>query len=189
MKLTYSVFPLMALMAATRLYHFGDSACLPDATLAVFFLAGFCFSQPILLLALLSAAASCDYIAIHQLGVSDWCVSPAYLFLIPTYSLLWFAGRFCDGFINTNKQLTLKNSSLSIAIAALATSMAFFISNISFYLFSGKFDDLSLINYSHAVTQYYLPYLSAALLYTVLGFSVIKLRVLFKGVNQSAALQ
>jgi outer membrane cobalamin receptor len=32
-------------------------------------------------------------IAIMLGGVSDWCVTPAYGFLIPTYACLWYGGR------------------------------------------------------------------------------------------------
>ena len=56
----------------------------------------------------------------------------------------------------------------------LATSLAFVISNASFYLFSGKFESLALGNYIVAVQQYYVPYVFSTLVYGVVGFGAAK---------------
>jgi hypothetical protein len=85
---------LAALMAATRSHHFGSALHLPDASLAVFLLAGFLIASPVLFGVLLVEAGLIDYLAITQFGVSDYCVTQAYWFLIPTYAVLWYAGRF-----------------------------------------------------------------------------------------------
>jgi hypothetical protein len=166
-----SIWPLIALMALTRMHHFGDALSLPDASLAVFFLAGRVCSSRWLLAGLLLEAAVLDYVAIHFFSVSDWCVSPAYVFLIPTYAVLWYAGRYSAVF----KALNPVEFMQSVGLMALATTAAFAISNGSFYLFSGRYNDLALGHYFSAVAQYYLPYLSAGLLYAVLGLAVIKL--------------
>ncbi|MDP3839272.1 MAG: hypothetical protein Q8Q54_10150, partial [Methylococcales bacterium] len=85
--------PLIALMALTRFHHFGDAFSLPDASLAVFFLAGLVFARRWWLLGfLLLEAAVIDYVAITHFNVSAFCVSAAYVFLIPTYAVMWFAG-------------------------------------------------------------------------------------------------
>src|SRR3970040_1549850 len=81
-------------MAATRFHHFGSAISLPDASLAIFFLAGFYLRSPLVFAGFLAEAALIDYVAITHGGVSDWCVSPAYVFLAPTYASLWFAGRW-----------------------------------------------------------------------------------------------
>ena len=85
---------LIALMAATRMHHFGSTLHLPDASLAVFLLAGFLISSPLLLGALLMEAGALDYVAISYLGVDAFCVTPAYWVLIPTYATLRLAGRY-----------------------------------------------------------------------------------------------
>jgi hypothetical protein len=115
-------------------------------------------------------AAALDYLAIQHFNVSDWCMSPAYLFLMPTYALLWFAGRYCSRFKTLNGVEFL----YSVGLAIAASSGAFVVSNGSFYLFSGRYADLSVLHYAASVGQYYLPYLSSALLYTVLGLAVLK---------------
>jgi hypothetical protein len=164
--------PLIALMALTRFHHFGDAFSLPDASLAVFFLAGLGFARRWWLLGfLMLEAAVIDYVAITHFNVSAFCVSPAYVFLIPTYAVMWFAGSFCVKFKNLNANEMLS----SMGVMLLATSTAFLISNGSFYLLSGRYPDSSWAQYTSRVMQYYPPYVSAALCYAVLGLIVIKL--------------
>ena len=44
--------------------------------------------------ALIIEAGLIDYYATSVQGISDWCMSPAYWFLIPTYGSLWLVGRW-----------------------------------------------------------------------------------------------
>jgi len=164
--------PLIALMALTRFHHFGDAFSLPDASLAVFFLAGLGFARRWWLLGfLMLEAVVIDYVAITHFNVSAFCVSAAYVFLIPTYTVMWFAGSFCAKF----KTLTANEILLSMGVMLLATSAAFLLSNGSFYLLSGRYPDASWAQYSSRVLQYYPPYVSAALCYGAFGLLVIKL--------------
>ncbi|MFZ2407367.1 MAG: hypothetical protein WAW41_19705, partial [Methylobacter sp.] len=141
----------------------------PDASLAVFFFAGF-YRKKALFVFLLVMAGLIDYVAIAN-GTSSWCVSPAYIFLIPTYAIMWFAGRYCSAF----KSLEMTDLAAQFGVIALATSAAFAISNGSFYLFSGRYTDLSWGQYIARVAQYYPPYVSSALVYMVLGYGIMKL--------------
>ena len=154
---------LIALMAATRMHHFGTSLHLPDASLAVFLLAGFLLASPLLFGALFLEAVALDYVAITQLGVDNYCVTPAYWFLLPTYAVLWFAGRY----VAHNNQDNLRGLGLFAAISLLAVNVAFVISNGSFYLFSGKFAEMGIAEYASRMTQYYVPYVSGAVLYLI----------------------
>ncbi len=165
----YLPIPLIAAMVLTRFHHFGDVLHLPDASLAVFFFAGF-YRKKALLVFLLIMAGLIDYIAIAN-GTSSWCVSPAYVFLIPTYAVMWFAGRYCSGF----KSLKVTELVMQFGVVTLATSVAFAISNGSFYLFSGRYADMSLGQYVVRVAQYYPLYLSSALIYAMLGYGIMKL--------------
>jgi hypothetical protein len=170
MPLNYWMLPLAALMAFTRVHHFGDAFSLPDASLAVFFLAGMYCNSRWLLGLLLVEAGLIDYVAVSQFDVSDWCISSAYVFLIPTYAALWFAGRYSATF-NTLKGIELAKT---LALLIIATTAAFAISNGSFYFFSGRYTDMALIDYVVAIVQYYLPYLTSAVIYTVLGLVTLK---------------
>jgi hypothetical protein len=161
--------PLIALMALTRFHHFGDVLHLPDASLAVFFFAGF-YRKKALFGFLLALAALIDFVAIEN-GASSWCVSPAYIFLIPTYMVMWFAGCYCS----TLKSMKIAQPAKSAGLLTLATSAAFAISNGSFYLFSGRYEDLSWGQYFSRVAQYYPSYVGAALIYGVAGYAIVKL--------------
>ncbi len=152
---------LAALMAATRMHHFGSALHLPDASLAVFMLAGFFIASPLFFAGLLLEAGVLDYVAIAHLGVNDYCVTPAYGFLIPTYAAMWFAGRYYAR-IHQPSWLSLGKFS---GIAVAATSIAFVISNGAFYLFSGRQPGASLAEYGAQMAQYFPLYLTGCLLY------------------------
>jgi hypothetical protein len=154
---------LVVLMAATRMHHFGSPLHLPDASLAVFLLAGFLIASPLFFAGLLIEAGTLDYVAITHLGVSDFCVTPAYWFLIPTYAVLWYAGRF----LARSHQYNLRGLGMFAGISFLAVNAAFVISNGAFYLFSGRFPELSFAEYTGRMAQYYLPYLSGAAVYLI----------------------
>lgn len=97
---TIAIFAaLAALMAATRFNHFGSAVSLPDASYAVFFLGGLYLTRSASMsvaafIALILEAGWIDYYATSVQGVADWCMSPAYWFLIPTYASLWLVGRW-----------------------------------------------------------------------------------------------
>ena len=165
----YLPIPLIALMVLTRFHHFGDVLHLPDASLAVFFFAGF-YRKKAFFGFLLALAALIDYIAIEN-GTSSWCVSPAYVFLIPTYAVMWLAGRY----FSTLKSMKIAELAKSAVMLMLATTAAFAISNGSFYFFSGRYEDVSLGQYFVRVAQYYPSYVGAALIYVAAGLAIVKL--------------
>ena len=167
---------LMLLMAATRMHHFGTSLHLPDASLAIFIIAGFLIASPAFFAVLFLEAVAIDYLAITQFGVSDFCVTPAYWGLIPTYLVLWAAGRFYARIQQNN----LRSLSVFAAISFAALSIAFFISNGSFYVFSGRFPDMNLADYAARVAQYYAPYLTSGVTYLVpaaLMYAIVQQRL------------
>jgi len=172
MKLTFNpaILALLALMTLTRLYHFGSAWSLPDATLAVFFLAGWYVSNRVWLAGLLVAAGLLDYLAINQFNVSDWCLSPAYIFLIPTYSVMWLAGRYGAKVTMSGK----RELAVFVGLAAVVATLAFIISNGSFYFFSGRYAELPAADYALAVATHFPAYLGTAMAYALAGLAVAK---------------
>ncbi|MDD2739075.1 MAG: hypothetical protein PHR94_09080 [Methylomonas lenta] len=160
---------LMALMAATRFHHFGTSFALPDASLAIFFLAGLWLGGRYLFAILLAEAGLIDYLAITKLGVSDFCVSQAYVFLIPTYAAMWLGGKWCRQF-ETQTPTALTQQFIALVVA---TSSAFLISNGSFYLLSGRYTEGNWAQYIERFAMYYPPYMTSTLIYGVLIFAVV----------------
>lgn len=167
---------LAMLMLATRWHHFGDALHLPDASLAIFFIAGIFLSSVLAFAVLLLEAGAIDWIATSVGGVSDWCLSPAYWFLIPTYGALWGAGRW---YVHMHRRRWSTSIPLCGALFA-ATSIAFLISNGSFYVFSGRFPDMSWTEYAARVAQYYPPYLMSAFVYVAAGVFVYALVTLWR---------
>lgn len=160
---------LMALMAATRFHHFGTSFALPDASLAVFFLAGLWLGGRYLFAVLLLEAGLIDYLAITKLGVSDFCVSKAYVLLIATYGVMWLGGKWCRQFQNVSAVAAAKQ----FAALTVSSSVAFLISNGSFYLLSGRYAEASWAQYAERFAMYYPPYLTSALIYVVAIFAAV----------------
>ncbi|WP_305910047.1 hypothetical protein Q9L42_002275 [Methylomarinum sp. Ch1-1] len=169
-QLKPGAFALMVVMAATRIHHFGDTVSLPDASLAVFFLGGLWFGGITLFIALLLEAGLLDYVAISHFGVSDYCVSPAYVFLIPCYAALWFGGRYCKQFSDRKAS----HLALHFGILVASVSVAFLISNGSFYLLSGRYPDNNWVEYSSRVMMYYPPYLKYTLIYSAGLFGLVQ---------------
>jgi hypothetical protein len=168
-NLNAGIFALIGLMLATRVHHFGSAFSLPDASLVVFFLGGLFFNRMPFFVFLLIEAALIDYVAITKFGVSDFCVSKAYIALIPTYGVMWLAGDYCKKY----KTMTRSEMYAQFVILFLGTSMAFLISNGSFFLFSGRYADASFEVYLERVAKYYPPYVSATLLYgLVMGVGI-----------------
>lgn len=145
---------LAAAMAATRFHPIGSAVGIHDASLAVFFLSGL-YLRSIFFPAFLAEATLVDYLATAS-GGSGWCITPAYLFLIPTYGVLWWAGRWYAQ-RDRSSWWTLVPLSLALFVSA---SMAFLISNGSFYLFSGYFGGMGPGQYALRVAKYYPAYVT-----------------------------
>lgn len=160
---------LMALMAATRFHHFGTPFALPDASLAIFFIAGLWLGGRYLFATLLLEAGLIDYLAITKLGVSDFCVSKAYVFLIGSYAAMWLGGKWCRQFTILAPAALAKQ----FVALAIATSSAFLISNGSFYLLSGRYPEGNWAQYIERFAMYYPPYMTSTLTYGVVIFAAV----------------
>ena len=172
---------LVLAMALTRFNHFGSSVALPDASLAVFFLGGLYVSNlpkaRWVFAALLVEAALIDCYAITILGTSDWCVTPAYGFLALAYAALWYAGHW----FSPRHTLTGRNLLGMFTVATVASIFAFVISNVSFFLFSGRYADMSAIEYSSKVVKYLGSYVGVALFYVACAVFAHMVSILLKG--------
>ena len=158
---------LLLVLIITRSGHFGTSLKLPDASWAVFWLSGAFAIRWWWTAIFMVAAAIVDYIVISH-GVSSYCVTPAYPFLIPTYAALWGAGRWVSQSLGFEWQ-----SLLRVAVSVLnGVTVAFIISNYSFYLFSGNFASLTTWQFTQATMQYWPAYLLHVTVYVVTGLLI-----------------
>jgi hypothetical protein len=161
------IFAVLALvMAATRFHHEGTAFALPDASLAVFFLAGVSLGGSRVFFMLLTLAVAIDYLAITVFGVGDYCISPAYAFLVPTYAVMWFGGLWFQRF---SHQSWMPYTLMLAVILAFSVSLAFLVSNGSFYWFSGKVSEAGILDYALGLTGEYPAYVGATAFYILLG--------------------
>lgn len=160
------VFPaLLFVLALTRVGHFGSVVSLPDASLAVFLLGGLWLGGMGYFATLMAAAFGIDVYLARTATEAGWCLTPAYWGLLPAYGVMWLAGRW----LARRPQLPVLRFT---GVALAAVGIAFLISNLTFWAFSGNFGDMSLPDYAAAVVKYFPPYLGSAALYLALGWAV-----------------
>ena len=164
------IFLALALvMSATRLHHFD---ALPDASWAVFFLAGFWlrgsvrWAFPILM----ALAVLVDFFVITHAGINffdHYCVSAAYWMLAPAYLSLWLGGSWL-----AQHQRGLGLRTLGLAIAALLVSefVCYLLTNGSYYWMSATVPlPRSMGNWFANFGDWYLPFLKTTAIYAAIG--------------------
>lgn len=170
---------LALLMWITRGSHFDTIVSLPDASLALFLIAGFYLRARWPLVLLMLEAGALDFWATQVNGVSDYCMSPAYFFLIPTYACMWLGGRWlAKGF-----QWRGWDAVRLALVAVISTNLAFHISSGSFYVLSGRFSDLSWAEYGARVVAYLPSYFYITCGYLLLAALLAALLVQVRGVT------
>lgn len=130
------IFAILAMvMLATRVNHF---AALPDASWAVFFVAGFYlrgsarWAFPLLM----ALAVLIDFFVITGQGIDFWshyCVSIAYWFLVPAYLALWIGGSLLRRMYSG---LGVRELALLGGLLVVAVSVSYLLSNGSYYWLS-----------------------------------------------------
>lgn len=143
---------LTVLFAVTRGYHTPTILhFLPSFSWAAFFLAGVYLRPVWVLAALLGLTALLDYAAIAWGGVSSFCVSPAYIALIPAYTALWLAGRGYARY-HAFTAASLLRLAASIVAGAFVCEL---ISSGSFYFFSGRFAEPTFADFIGRFLRYF----------------------------------
>jgi hypothetical protein len=150
---------LAAVMLGTRLGHF---AGLPDASWAVFFVAGVYLRSARAFLLLMMEAAAIDWLATHEAGISSYCISPAYVFLLPAYGSLWLGGLW---FSRLPVRVGMPSLARLAASLLAATSLCFVWSDASFYWLSGRVAERSVAGWLANDAIWYPAFLETALLY------------------------
>ena len=155
---------LAVAMLATRLHHF---AAVPDASWAVFFIAGFylCgwgrWAFPLLM----ALAVAIDYAVITGQGIAFWshyCMSTAYLFLLPAYAAPWLGGSWLR---KHYEGPGLRELGMLAGSSVLAASLCFLLSNGSFYWISANVPARSFGGWLANMGDWYLSYLGTTLVY------------------------
>lgn len=159
---------LAALMAATRMNHFGP---MPDASWAVFFLGGAWLARDTrwAFPALMALAVLCDYQVIRAAGLDFWshyCVSPGYWFLLPAHLSLWAGGSLLRRYAAMPKPAFLAASAGTL-VASVALCHLF--AQGGFYWLSSSVADPTLAGWAKNYADWFLPYLRTAAAYVALA--------------------
>lgn len=159
---------LTVAMAATRIEHFGINRFAPDASTAIFFLAGLFIGNPLWLAAFLAEALALDVAAIKAVGVDPACITFGYCMMIPAYAALWYAPRFLRADFTPGVASFGK-----LALACVAGLAVFFVlSNIGYYVGGGYYASLGFAEYAKRVAVYFPHYLESTLLYSAAGVAI-----------------
>lgn len=142
---------LSALVIMTRGDHFASINHLPSASLAVFFLAGLYLRSKWVFPALLALCAAIDFYVITFNGVSNFCVTPAYGFLLSAYGVLWLAGRW----FNTQYSFSPKAFIPLVGSVAVSAMISEVLSSGGFYFFGGRYADPTLAVFGERLMKYF----------------------------------
>jgi hypothetical protein len=163
-----AILALAVLMAATRIGHFGVGAIAPDASTAVFFLAGLVIGNPLWLLVLLAEALVLDWAAINLVGIEAVCVTTGYGLMLPAYASLWLAARL----VRSTERLDALHLARLAAACCGGLLLFFLFSNAGYYLGGGFADSMGLEEYARRVVRYLPGYLTSTLFYSAVGIAL-----------------
>ena len=155
---------LAAVMAATRLNHFG---LVPDASWAVFFVAGFYLRGSVrwAFPALMALAVAVDYLVITGSGQSFWshyCMSPGYWFLVPAHASMWLGGSLLRRAYRGLEPRAL--ALLAVSVFASVAACHFFAQG-GFYWLASAVAEPTVAGWAKNYADWFLPYLRNASAY------------------------
>lgn len=162
----FILFVLALLMAASRAHVF-DHFSPPDASWAVFFIAGFHlrgwgrWAFP----ALMALAVGVDWWVITGQGIDFWnhyCVSAAYWFLVPAYAAMWAGGAWLRRRYAGARWDALGRLAFAFVLSVLACHL---LAQGSFYWLSDSVADPTLAGWWKNYTDWLAPYLVTAGVY------------------------
>jgi hypothetical protein len=148
-------------MFVTRVGHFGEYGGPPDASWAVFFLAGLWLRDARMFPAFFALGWGADVVA-SALGTPNLAFSPAYLFLLPAYGALWAAGQW----VASRAEHRLPR----VAAAVLGSAaVAFTVANLGMYLLAPSPTATGLAEFAAQVAGWFPGYLLTMATYVSVG--------------------
>ena len=168
---------LVLLMILTREYHFSSLHSLPGASWAIFFLAGLYLRAIWPLAGLFILTWALDFSAYTWGGASSFCLTSSYVFLLPAYSALWYAGSWYARRYQFEWQ-TLLPLSLSLMTGAAVCEL---FSSGGFYFFSGRFEETTLIEFGQRLVQYFPNYVGSLVFYIGIAVAIHIMFIFIQG--------
>ena len=157
---------LALLMAASRAHVF-DHFSPPDASWAVFFIAGFHLRAwgRWVFPGLMALAVGVDWWVITGPGIDFWnhyCVSAAYWFLVPAYAAMWAGGAWLRRRYTGASWEALGRLAAAFVLSVLACHL---LAQGSFYWLSDSVTNPTLAGWWENYTDWLAPYLVTAGVY------------------------
>lgn len=143
---------MMFLMILTRGYQSTSylDVHLPDFTLAAIFITGVYFKNFLAPLPLIVAAVLIDWVSINYYGASNFCVTKAYVMLLPAYYFTYLIAHPL-----TSLKFDSLKQALTISLTLLfAISLEWLITSASFYWMSPYFPDANLTGFALRIEKY-----------------------------------
>ncbi len=165
-SLLAAVFAILSfLMLATRTHHFASLNHLPSASIAIFFLAGMYLRNMKAFWFFYTLTLVIDLASSYFRGQFGDCITTSYPALVLSYAAMFTAGYYTRP---NWQQSAWQNNIIKVALGLfVASSIAFFISNGSYYALSGKFPELSWAEYATRVDKYYFRSISNPVFYVI----------------------
>lgn len=174
---------LALLMAATRIHHFGVGNIAPDASTAVFFLAGLLLASPLWFVLFSIEAIALDAVALGVIGVADACMTVGYWLLFAGYGVLWYTGRLARSTV----KLDVMQAGKLFVLAALGLAGFFVLSNLGYYFGGGFGESMGAAEYASRVSRYFPMYLVSTLVYVAAGVAALTIAMRFMSRERLAA--
>ncbi|MBY0499094.1 MAG: hypothetical protein K2P74_05735 [Nitrosomonas sp.] len=158
---------LVLLMIFTRSHHFASIHSMADASWAIFFFAGVYLRSTWPLLGFFALSGWLDFAATQWGNVSDYCLTPAYVFLLPAYVSLWLTGRWYR-----ERYQFAWNTLLPLSISAMAgLTLCQLFSSGGFYFFSGRIAEGNFNEFGEQLIKYFPLYAETFVFY--LGITIV----------------
>ena len=155
-------------MLLTRGSHLLTSVSLPDASFALFFISAILLKQPKWFILLFGFSTLVDIITLSLNSSYQISINFSYLGLLPSYGIMWLAGVW------VGKQSNGLDA-VKFSLAAVASTLAaFVISTQTYYLFSGRFPNHSLVETMQYGWNYLPSYLAYTAMYLVVFWALAK---------------
>jgi hypothetical protein len=161
---------LLLLMTATRFTHAAGAGVLPDASWAVLFLGGFYLARDWrwAFALLLVAAVAADGLAIGYYGISNYCATAAYWFIVPAYSALWLGGAW----LRRRYRRTAEDLARLLVSFTVSVTLCLAITHSAFYWLGGRVEHPSLGEWGSVFVQWYPLFVGVTGLYVAVATSV-----------------
>jgi hypothetical protein len=165
-SLLIAIFTLLTvLMLATRGHHFSSFNHLTSASTAIFFLAGMYLRNIKVFWFFYILSVTIDLASSYYRGQFGDCITTSYPALVLSYGVMFTVGFYSRP---NWQQSAWQTNIVQIALGLfIASSIAFFISNGSYYALSGNFPELSWAEYAKRIDKYYLKSISNPVFYVI----------------------